>query len=78
MMSRSSTPAAAALVVAASLYMLWLGNVLEQLIAAPRLAEPDVVLDVEKTRQLVGEIEFLLSESKENRSKVTPGLVRQL
>jgi len=40
--------------------------------------EPDVVLDVEKTRQLVGEIEFLLSESNENRSKVTPGLVRQL
>ena len=40
--------------------------------------EPDVVLDAEKTRQLVGEIEALLSESNENRSKVTPGLVRQL
>ena len=40
--------------------------------------EPDVVLDVEKTRLLVGEIEFLLSESNENRSKVTPGLVRRL
>jgi hypothetical protein len=40
--------------------------------------EPDVVLDAEKTRQLVGEIELLLSESSENRSKVTPGLVRQL
>jgi len=40
--------------------------------------EPDVVLDAEKTRQLVGEIEFLLSASNENRSKVTPGLVRLL
>ena len=40
--------------------------------------EPDVVLDVEKTKQLVGEIEFLLSESNEDRGKVTPGLVRQL
>jgi len=40
--------------------------------------EPDVVLDVEQTRLLVGEIEFLLSESNENRSKVTPGLVRRL
>src|SRR2546426_8936930 len=40
--------------------------------------EPDVVLDVEKTKQLVREIEFLLSESNENRSKVTPGLVRRL
>ena len=40
--------------------------------------EPDVVLDVEKTKQLVGEIEFLLSESNENRSKVTSGLVRRL
>jgi hypothetical protein len=36
--------------------------------------EPDVVLDAEKTRQLVGEIELLLLESKENRSKVTSGL----
>jgi hypothetical protein len=40
--------------------------------------EPDVVLDVEKTKQLVGEIEFLLSEGNENRSKVTPGLVGRL
>ena len=40
--------------------------------------EPDVVLDAEKTMQLVGEIEFLLSESNENRSKLTPGLVRRL
>jgi hypothetical protein len=40
--------------------------------------EPDVILDAEKTIQLVGEIEFLLSESNENRSRVTPGLVRQL
>jgi len=40
--------------------------------------EPDVILDSEKTRQLVGEIELLLSRSNENRSKVTPGLVRQL
>jgi len=40
--------------------------------------EPDVVLAVEKTRQLVGEIELLQSESNENRSKVTPGLVRRL
>ena len=40
--------------------------------------EPDMVLDVEKTRQLLGEIELLLSESNENRGKVTPGLVRQL
>ena len=40
--------------------------------------EPDVVLDVEKTKQLVGEIEFMLSESNENRSKVKPGLVRRL
>ncbi len=40
--------------------------------------EPDVVLDAEKTRQLVREIEFLLSESNENRSKLTPGLVRRL
>ena len=40
--------------------------------------EPDVVLDVEKTKQLVGEIEFLLSESNENRSKVTRGLVSRL
>jgi hypothetical protein len=39
--------------------------------------EPDVVLDVEKTKQLVGEIEFLLSEGNENR-KVTPGLVGRL
>ena len=40
--------------------------------------EPDVVLDAEKTRQLVGEIELLLSESSENRSKVAAVLVRQL
>jgi len=40
--------------------------------------EPDVVLAVEKTRQLVGEIALLLSESNENCSKVTPRLVRQL
>ena len=40
--------------------------------------EPDVVLDAEKTMQLVVEIEFLLSESNENRSKLTPGLVRRL
>ena len=40
--------------------------------------EPDVVLDAEKIRQLVREIEFLLSESNENRSKLTPGLVRRL
>ncbi len=40
--------------------------------------EPDVILDAEKTRQLVGEIELLLSESNKNRSRVTPGLVRQL
>src|SRR2546422_7055201 len=40
--------------------------------------EPDVIFNSEKTRQLVGEIELLLSRSNENRSKVTPGLVRQL
>jgi len=40
--------------------------------------EPDVILDAEKTIQLVGEIELLLSESNKNRSRVTPGLVRQL
>jgi len=40
--------------------------------------EPDVVLDAEKTRQLVGEIELLLSESNENGSKLTPGLVGRL
>ena len=40
--------------------------------------EPDVLLDAEKTRQLVGEIELLLSESNENLSGVTPRLVRQL
>ncbi len=40
--------------------------------------EPDVILDAEKTIQLVEEIELLLSESNKNRSRVTPVLVRQL
>src|SRR3989442_4847737 len=40
--------------------------------------EPDVVLDAQKTRQLVGEIELFLSESNENLSGVSPVLVRQL
>lgn len=40
--------------------------------------EPDVVLEIEKTRQLVGEIELLLSNNVEDRTKAAPGLARQL
>jgi hypothetical protein len=51
---------------------------LSEMNPATGYTEPDVVLDAQKTRQLVGEIEFLLSESNESRSKVTPGLARKL
>src|SRR5438445_6271694 len=44
---------------------------LSEMKPAPGYPEPDVVLDVEKTRQLLAEIELLRSESNEHRSKVT-------
>ena len=51
---------------------------LAEMKSAKGYPEPDVILDSEKTRQLIEEIELLLSRSTENRSKVTSGLVRQL
>jgi hypothetical protein len=51
---------------------------LQEMKPATGYPEPDVILDSARTKELVGEIDLLLSEGHPNHSKVTPNLVERL
>jgi hypothetical protein len=51
---------------------------LQEMKPATGYPEPDVILDSARTKELVGEIDLLLSESRPNHNKVTPNLGEQM